>query len=159
MLFNPFVLEGIVEQELDENVLAELSCQFVDRGDHHFLHGLDEVVELGAEVASVNDGPEALECIPLHSQLINAILDHFNERLDLVLREILIDSIISNELGNALEQRVGEVRVRGLRLLKELENSIEELLEKIVERRQAETNYLRYDGERRDNNRIVICFK
>lgn len=106
------------------------------------MYGLDEIVEFRADVASVHNGSETLESISLNFQLVDAVLYHLNKRLDLIVGEVLIDRIVSNELRNTLEQRIGEVRVCSLSLLEEFENSVKELLEELAERRQAKANNL-----------------
>lgn len=62
----------------------------------------------------MNHGPQALQRIALDFQLVNAVFDHFYQRLYLVIGEVLVHGIVLDQLGKALEEGIREIGVRGL---------------------------------------------
>jgi len=81
------------------------------------------------------------------------------EGLDLNFREVLVDGVCFDQLSDALEQAVDEVRIRVLCLLKQLEDAVQELSKEFLEGRETQTDDLCEDVERGNDHWAVISLE
>ena len=66
VLLNSRILQGVLDQKLDENTLAQASYLFLTVAHHHFLDSFHEVINIAAHEFLVDYSPQAGQNVALN---------------------------------------------------------------------------------------------
>jgi hypothetical protein len=154
------LLHGVLDEELDEDLAAGAPDGLAHVGDHHLLDLLfHHVVHVSTHELLVDERVQTVEHIHLQGVNVEVLSDDRNQGMELLLGEILEDSVLLDQLAHASEERVQEVCVAVACVFEQLEDLVNELLAVQLETGQSHVDDVRYDVKSGHNDGVIVDFE